>query len=41
MPEIKVNVNKRLDKKLRLYKETHDLSSKERAVLDILQKRLK
>jgi hypothetical protein len=41
MPEVKVNVDDKLDKKLRIYKETHDLKSKEKAILDILKKKLR
>jgi len=41
MPEVKVNLDKRLDKKVKLYMVKHDLRSKEKAILHILIKRLK
>lgn len=41
MSEIKVNISDaNLDKKIRIYMAVNDLSSKEKAILDILEKEL-
>lgn len=41
MPEIKVNItDAELDKKIRIYMAVNDISSKEKAILDILEKEL-
>lgn len=41
MPEVKVRLDDKLDKKVRLYMAKHDISSKEKAILDFLKKNLK
>ena len=41
MPEVKVNLPNKLDKKIRLYMVKFDITSKEKAILHFLGKNLR
>jgi len=41
MPEVKVNLDKKTDKKIKLYMIQHDFGSKEKAIIDIIKKKLR